>query len=421
MKFAVFSLGCKVNQYEGQAMAEKLAERGHTAVTDLQPADAYIFNTCSVTAEADKKSRQLIAKANRLNPDAPIYICGCSSQYAAEQYGAKKNVRLVIGTTGKTAFVDSILSDIESTTHSPIVHIAELPKAYEETNVPKATRTRWYIKVQDGCNNFCTYCIIPYLRGRSRSRSIESILTEAKKAAAVSSEIVLTGVDISAYGRDIGTDLPSLVAALQDIPARKRISSLECGVISEGLLTAMQTAGFCDHFHLSLQSGCDTVLRRMNRHYTMQTFAEKVDMIRRFFPLAGITTDIITGFPEETELEHEQSYQAVENLAFSDIHVFPYSRRRGTVASAMSQVPQEIRIRRAHRFGALKERLRNDFFDRNFDTEHSVYFETVSPDGWAEGYTENYIKVYSPNVAANTVASVRIKEKFQQGVKGELV
>lgn len=419
MKFVVYSLGCKVNQYEGQAMAKRLSECGHDVSTEWEKADVYILNTCSITAEADKKSRQLVAKAARFNPNAPVYICGCSSQYAPEQYQNRPNVRLISGTAAKNAFIEHIMSDIIGGNLPQTSESAKsLPLCYEDDLLPKATRTRAYIKIQDGCNHFCSYCIVPYLRGRSRSRPLESILAEARAAAAVSRELVLTGIDLSAYGKDIGIDFETLIRALAEIDARKRLGSLECGVISPALLTAMRQSGFCDHFHLSLQSGSDSVLRRMNRHYDIRAFGEKVDMIRDAFPNAGITTDIITGFPEETESEHRQSLENVERIAFSDIHVFPYSQRRGTVAASMRQVPPDVRIARAHVFGELKERLRQNFFDAQRGTEHTVYLETVAGD-CAEGYTENYIKTYVSGAAVDTMVRVRLRENYLQGVKGE--
>ncbi len=422
MKFVVYSLGCKVNQYEGQAIVKRLAACGHHVSTEWEKADAYILNTCSITAEADKKSRQLVAKAARFNPNAPVYICGCSSQYASEQYQNRPNVRLISGTAGKNAFVEHIMSDITGQKRNAEADdsVKSLPVCYEDDLLPEATRTRAYIKIQDGCNNFCSYCIVPYLRGRSRSRPVESVLAEARTAATVSRELVLTGINLSAYGKDIGSDLETLIRALADIDARKRLGSLECGVISPSLLAAMRQAGFCDHFHLSLQSGCDSVLRRMNRHYDMCAFGAKVEMIRDVFPNAGITTDIITGFPEETDSEHRQSLENVERIAFSDIHVFPYSQRRGTVADSMRQVPQDIRIARAHTFGELKERLRQKFFDAQRGTQHNVYLETTAGD-YAEGYTENYIKTYVLGAAVDTVVPVRLQENYLQGVKGELL
>lgn len=418
MKVCVFSLGCKVNQYEGQAIADALRAAGAETAQELVAADVYLFNTCSVTAEADKKSRQLIAKARRLNPSAPVYIIGCSSQNNPAPYAERDSVIYISGTAGKKDVAARILSGHAAA--PAVVDVRPLPSVYEEFAATGHSRTRAHIKIQDGCNNFCSYCIVPYLRGRSRSRSPEAVLAEARAAAAGTKEIVFTGIDLSSYGKDIGTDLVALIRDAGDINVRKRLGSLECGVISEPLLEAMRDSGFCPHFHLSLQSGSDTVLRRMNRHYTAADYAKKVDLIRGFFPDAGITTDIICGFPGETDIEHAASVAFTKAIGFSDIHVFPYSERAGTVAAAMPQpVDKRVRLARAAEMGEVKKALHAAFLRSMSGRVFPVYYEEVN-DGLAHGYTGNYVKVYAaatPGEIENTCLTTFYKD----GIQGEIV
>lgn len=414
MKVCVHSLGCKVNQYEGQAIIDALRAQGVLAVPDIEYADQYVFNTCSVTAEADKKSRQLLAKAAKLNPDAPVYIIGCSSQNRPEQYRGKPNVRFIGGTAAKDTVVERILSDAP-----PAEEIAALPSVYEELCAVGHTRARAYIKVQDGCNNFCSYCIIPYLRGRSRSREAADILAEARTAAGTTGEIVFTGVNLSAYGRDTRGSLAELVGSLAEIRVRKRLGSLECGVIDEALLQNMRAAGFCDHFHLSLQSGSDGVLKRMNRHYTAAEFLDKIALIRKYFPHAGITTDVIAGFPGETQAEHAETLAFLERAAFSDMHVFPYSERAGTKAADLSQVDKSVRQRRAAEIAEGGKRLRKKFIASQLGRCLPVYYEECA-DGKAQGFTENYIKVYA-DALPGQVTDTRLLRPYQEGVLGESV
>ncbi len=413
MKAVVFSLGCKVNQCEGQSMITALRARGLDATDKLEPADIYIINTCSVTAEADRKSRQTVSRVLKLNKDASVYICGCSSQNDAEAFCAKQNVLIVSGTGGKNDLVERVLAD--SAPHKAVNIVSAPPVKYEDDLSPYHTKTRGYIKIQDGCNNFCSYCIIPYLRGRSRSRSIESIAEEARVAAEHTKEIVLTGIDTSSYGSDIGESLVSLVRRLGGVNIRKRIGSLECTVINDELLDAMAESGFCDHFHLSLQSGSASVLKRMNRKYTPEYYLNKVEKIRKVFPDAGITTDLIAGFGGETESEAVETEDFVRAVRFADIHVFPYSERKGTKAYSFPQTDKSVRQARAARLGNIARELRNGFYADRFGSEYEVYAET-SEDGMTVGYTSNYIKVYS-NVPVGGMEKVILKNLYKEGVK----
>ena len=416
MKGVVFSLGCKVNTYEGQSILRTLAEAGLEVSDKLEPADFYVLNTCSVTAEADRKSRQAVARMLKLSPNARVYICGCSSQHDPAAYLKKENVRFVTGVGGKGKLAEAILTDLQSAAHAAEDRTAALPKTYEDELFPYATRTRSFIKVQDGCNNFCSYCIIPYLRGRSRSRAVESITEEALAAAAHSKELVLTGVDLSAYGKDNGSSLTALVRAFGAVTARKRLGSLECTAVTDELLCAMKESGFCDHFHLSLQSGSETVLRRMNRKYTPAFYLQAVQKIRAAFPNAGITTDIIAGFPQETEEEHKQTVAFIKEVGFSAIHVFPYSERAGTVAAKMPQVPKAVRGARAAEIAAVGQACKDAFLRTQLGKSLPVYAETEE-DGFAVGYTPNYIKVYT-KLRAGELAPVTLRELYKEGVIG---
>ena len=248
--------------------------------------------------------------------------------------------------------------------------------------------------MQDGCNNFCSYCIIPYVRGRSRSRGLDSIADEARRLAIETKEIVLTGINLSAYGKDTGSSLAELVRSLSDINVRKRLGSLECEVIDDELLSAMRDGGFCEHFHLSLQSGCDAVLKAMNRHYDTHYYLGKVELIRKYFPNAGITTDIICGFPTETEENHRESLAFVEQVGFSDAHVFPYSKRDGTPAARLAQIKNSVKQRRASEMSAVAEKSKAAFLSAQCGKVYPVYLEEKDGDFYV-GYTPNYIKVYT--------------------------
>lgn len=418
LKVVVFSLGCKVNQYEGRSMVEKLEENGFYATDKPEPADAYIINTCSVTAEADKKSRQAVARMLKLNPDAKIYICGCSSQNNPIQYESKSNIRMIFGSFGKISAISSIMSDIVlNDTHKPLVNVCSMPEKYEDDLSPELTKSRAFLKVQDGCNNFCSYCIVPYLRGRSRSRSVESVVAEAKDVCMKTREIVITGINVSAYGLDCGSSLGELIDALACVPVRKRFGSIECTVITDELLEKMKAAGFCDSFHLSMQSGSDSVLKRMNRHYTSREFLDKVALIRKHFPHAGITTDVIVAFPGETDEEFSESMKTVEQACFLDMHVFPYSIRPGTKAANMQQVPSAVANERVKRMLELKSELNKRFIESQIGYEGEVFVED-SEGEYNVGLMPNYIKVYT-TAPVGTFSKHKLVKYYNNGAIGE--
>ena len=400
-------------------MIADLRAHGIDATDTPQSADVYIVNTCSVTAEADRKSRQTIARLRKYNPFAKIYVCGCSSQNDPHAFAEKAGVRIVTGTARKHDLAERILADLAQEEHAGQAEVQPLPSCYEEAPLPQHTKTRSYIKIQDGCNNFCSYCIIPYLRGRSRSRGLQSIADEARTAAHSTREIVFTGINASAFGADTGENLCSLVRAVRDIKVRKRFGSLECTVITDELLAAMAENGFCDHFHLSLQSGSESVLKRMNRKYTPAFFLSCVERIRRYFPHAGITTDIITGFGGETEEEFKQTEAFVRQVRFSELHVFPYSERAGTRAATMPQILKSVRSDRANRLICVGDELHKEFIANECGRVHEVYAETEE-DGYTAGYTTNYIKVYSA-VPVGQTGKVILQDAYKDGVIGGIV
>lgn len=407
MKVAVLTLGCKVNKYESDALIFELKSRGIDATDNLEEADAYIINTCAVTNEAERKSRQMIERARKFNPNAEIYVMGCASQNRPVQF-EDRNVKMIIGTAGKKKIVDEL-------SHSGI-HLFELPTAYEDDLFSAQSLTRAFIKIQDGCDHFCSYCIIPYLRGRSRSRSLESIVSEVEKLPDDVKEIVLVGIDVSDFKIDGKKGLGKLLQTLDKYGKRLRLSSMEDSLIDEEFLKVLSTLkNFCPHFHLSLQSGCDNVLKKMNRHYTTDEFAGSVALIRKYFPLAGITTDIIVGFPTETEEDFEETLKFVERVKFSQLHIFPYSKRDGTAASKLyKDLSGKVKNERVKRLEELGDRLKTEFLREN--KTGKVLIEAKNGD-YFDGYTENYIKCYvSGDLKVGEIVDVQIEKPFKDGV-----
>ena len=351
MIVSVFTLGCKTNLYESGQIVAALTKAGHKAFHGLKTADVFVLNTCAVTGEAERKSRQAISRARKLNPNCRVVVVGCAAEKNAGQFSDISNVTFVKGVANKTAIVNEI--------ERVGVDVEQLPTAYAETAFATQERTRAFVKIQDGCNNFCSYCIVPYLRGRSRSRRVADVVEEVRLADAA--ETVLIGIDISQFGRDTGESLPQLFNALQGVNTRIRLGSLEARVITDELLTSLTKINFCPHFHLSLQSGCDTVLKRMNRKYTTQEYYEAVCKIRKVFPTAAITTDVIVGFCGETDEEFETTCKFVEKVNFADVHVFPYSPREGTVSAKWEDVDGVTKTQRAAVLGEIKQKLKNNF------------------------------------------------------------
>jgi threonylcarbamoyladenosine tRNA methylthiotransferase MtaB len=412
-KIVVYTHGCKVNQYDSDAML-KILQSAFEVSDELEMADHYIVNTCAVTAEAERKSRQTVTKILKINPQARIYVCGCASQRDAMQF-ERDGVVYISGTDGKIALAKALVSSEEFDQKS--AGEFSISKEYEENEGVLSLRTRHYIKVQEGCNNFCSYCIIPYLRGRSRSRNIDNIKKELDEAVKVAKEIVLTGINLSAYGLDKDSSLADLINELKDYNVRFRLGSLEVGVVDRKLLDALKgLKDFCPHFHLSLQSGDDTTLKKMNRHYTAEEYASAVELIREYYPNGAITTDIIVGFPTETEEQFVNSKEFARRIAFADIHCFPYSSRKGTVAGKLPTLDKATLDRRAKEMGEVKKQLVNNYLNAQIGKPLKVLFETVDKDGMWCGHTENYVKVYSKNGEKNTIKTIVPTKQYLDGL-----
>jgi threonylcarbamoyladenosine tRNA methylthiotransferase MtaB len=402
-KVAFHTLGCKVNQYETEAMEEMFEEAGYELVEFTKPADIYIVNTCTVTNIADKKSRQMLSKARKNNDKAIIVAVGCYAQMAKEKLLNDNNIDIVIGSNNKNKVVELVEKYIHDGTKMNIVEDIGKTTEYENILITKVNdKTRAYIKIQDGCNQFCSYCIIPFTRGRIRSREATDIIQEVKNLATKGyHEIVLTGIHIASYGKDlVDTTLINLLIELNKIEGiyRIRLGSLEPNLITEQFMNELsKLTKICPHFHLSLQSGCDTVLKRMNRKYTTDEFFEKVNIIRKTYNSASITTDIIVGFPDETDEEFMETISFVNKIKFANIHVFKYSQRDGTKAAKMpNQIAPSIKATRSNILGKDKEKLQHNFLKHFINREVEVLFEEdIIIDGkrYLYGFTDNYIRV----------------------------
>ncbi len=404
MKACVFTLGCKLNEVESASLMRGLEEMGYEVTEELSSADLYLLNTCAVTAEAERKSRQAVSRMRKFNPDAPVVVFGCAAQNDAAAFWNKEGVVLVGGAMHK----DKILGLIASLPCKaeglfvPETTFSELP-------CPKPVRTRAYLRVQDGCNRFCSYCLIPYLRGRSRSRSMESIVREAELSPA--RELVLTGVDLSSY-RDGEKDLGDLLLALKGVPARIRLGSLEVSAVTQTFLEKMRAAGnVAPHFHLSLQSGSSNVLRAMNRHYTREEYLEACNMIYAAFPQAAITTDLIVGFPTETEEDFKESLTIIEEAGFARVHAFPFSPRKGTAAAKLKDIPAEVKRERMARMLEAAKSAEEKYVTRFLGKKLTALFEAEG------GYTENYIRVTSPIASEGGMYEVKLTKYNGESAK----
>ena len=416
MKAVVFTLGCKVNDVESGSIIRGLEELGYEVSREMTDADLYIINTCAVTAEAERKSRQTVGKAVKKNPSAKIIVCGCASEKSPTVFLEKgATVYAVTGAQRKNKVLEIVRSGFENDGGICL----ETEQSYEEMLLPECLKTRNFVKIQDGCNRFCSYCIIPYLRGRSRSRSVESAAAEILASSA--QETVVTGIDVSEYKDEQGRDLADLMLAVKDADTRLRLGSLEVSLITERFLSALkQVKRFAPQFHLSLQSGSDKVLKSMNRHYTRAEYLEKCRLIYEYFPDAAITTDIIVGFPTETEEDFALSMQIVEEAGFAQIHAFPYSPREGTNAyKRYKELPASVKKERVERIlqkGAEeKEKYMRRFIGKTLEIvpEHCI-------DGYTEGYSENYIRVYVEGEMGKDPTQVRVERLFKDGVLAKI-
>ena len=413
MKIGIITLGCKVNQYESGAIKEELEHNGYQVTMNLEPCDLYILNTCAVTGIAEKKSRMHIAKIAKLNPDAKVIVCGCASEHNQEQFLKKKNVSAVIGTAGKSK-IPQILDQVGNLAKA-------IPNTYENFAFETNSRTRAYLKIQDGCNNFCSYCLIPFVRGRSRSRDLVSIINEAKNLAKNNKEIILTGIDMSDYRIDGKPALSTLLQSLSQIKdCRFRLSSLECNIVDDNLLFVMKSMeNFCPHFHLSMQSGSNRILKLMNRHYDKETFLQKVVLIRKYFPNAAITTDVIVGFPTETDEDFAETLDTLKKANFYEMHIFPYSPREGTVASKMKTVDGNIVNKRVKILEEINMQNKKEYI-QNQSSKLICLTESVEGD-FVVGYTENYIKIYLDKLAPlHQFVVIKNLELFKDGAKANI-
>ena len=385
MKIALDTLGCKLNQSETELLAQQLVKAGHRLVSSIDEANVYILNTCTVTHVADSKSRHLLRLAHRRNPEAFVVATGCYAQRSPHQLAGIEGISLVVGNNEK----EQLPRLLEQSGYPPA--------SMEASDSPSLLRTRAFIKAQDGCSSFCTFCIVPIVRGREKSLPLEQVLSEVKERAAENyKEVVLTGTKIGSYLNN-GINLKDLLERSlheTDVP-RVRLSSLQPQEISRELIALWGDSRLCPHFHLSLQSGSDTVLERMKRRYTVSDYQQAVSLIRSMVPDAAITTDIITGFPGETEQEFEESYKVCQGLEFSRIHVFPYSPRQGTEAALMPQlIDDATKKQRTQKMLALAKESTYNFRQQFLGKTRPVLWEKESNGVWS-GLTDNYIKVYT--------------------------
>ena len=404
-KVALHNLGCKVNAYEVEAMQQLLENAGYETVPFEEGADVYVINTCTVTNIADRKSRQMLHKAKKMNPDAIVVATGCYAQADTEKLKEDTAVDLILGNNQKTQIVEA-LEEYEKE-HAKQVQVIEInhTKEYEELSIAStAEHVRAYIKVQDGCNQFCTYCIIPFARGRVRSRKIEEVLREVETLAAKGyKEVVLTGIHLSSYGVDFPKEeresLLSLIQAVSRVEgiSRIRLGSLEPRIITEEFLEGIvKTGKVCPHFHLSLQSGCNKTLKNMNRRYSAQEYAEKCELIRKFYPAPALTTDVIVGFPQETEEDFEESYEFVKKIHFYETHIFKYSRRHGTKAASMDgQLTEAAKAQRSDRMLELHEIRAREYEEAMIGKKMELLLEEeIEIDGrsWYVGHSREYVR-----------------------------
>lgn len=419
-KVAFTTLGCKVNLYDTEAMMEIFQKEGYEIADFEEVSDIYIINTCTVTNLGDKKSRQMIRRAKRLNPEAIVVACGCYAQVAPEEVSKIEGVNIVIGTKERSNIVSIIREhENEASVFNAVSDIMK-EKDFEPLFVSELKdRTRAYLKIQEGCNRFCSYCIIPFARGPVRSRKPEDVINEVRTLAQNGfKEVVLTGIHVASYGVDFNDEmnLIKIIKMVHEIDGIERIrfSSVEPNIITDEFISEIKALPkVCRHFHLSLQSGCDKTLKKMNRHYTSEMYFEAVSKLRMAFEDVAVTTDIIVGFPDEDEVDFKESYDFAKKTKLSKIHVFPFSPKKGTAAAKFKeQVESEIKNRRAKEMLELSKELELEFFEKFKGEVLSVLFEAKSDDNTYEGHTSNYIKVKceSDRNIVNRILDVRIEK-----------
>lgn len=427
MRVAFYTLGCKVNQYETEAMRALFAAAGHHTVDFDEEADVYVVNTCTVTNTGDKKSRQMISRARKKAPHAQIVVTGCYSQRAPEEVIKLPGVALVLGTKDRLRIVELVEAAGKKTANA----VAKLGpnEAFEPLSAMREGKTRAYLKIQDGCDRFCTYCVIPYVRGGVRSRALPDVKKEMESLAQAGfCEIVLTGIHLMSYGKDLkgGISLLDAIAQANDIDGvrRIRLSSLEPQFLGDDFVLALaRNPKVCRHFHLSMQSGSESVLKRMARRYTPSEYADCVKRLKEKMPGCAVTTDVIAGFPGETQAEFEETLDFVREMGFARIHVFPYSRREGTKAAKMEgQLPQNVKAERAARLIGLGKELEREYALSHLEKTVGVLFETYA-DGVVSGHTDTYLYVGAKGAPAlvGSIGDVRIKDVFTQPIEGVIM
>ncbi len=424
MKAAFCTLGCKVNQYDTEVMREQFVSAGFECVDFTQKADVYLINTCTVTGTGDKKSRQMVSRAHALAPEAKIIVTGCYSQRAPDEVLALPGVDLVVGTKDREEIVEKVLA-LKPGEKRDAVSPFSRGDAFEEFSATAEDRTRAHLKIQDGCDRYCTYCIIPYARGPVRSRPLESVRAELEKLAnAGYKEVVLTGIHLMSFGKDFAnkSDIAEAIACAKGIDGleRIRLGSLEPQLLSQKFVdTVAGDPRVCRQFHLSLQSGSDAVLKRMARRYDTDKYMECVDQLRAAMPDCAITTDIIVGFPGETDEEFEETMAFAKRARLSRIHVFPYSRREGTPAAKMpDQISNKLKSQRAARLIALAERLEDEYAQKFAGAEVTILVETLAS-GRAKGYTDTYISVEADGADESDIGQLR-RVRARSAVHGTL-
>lgn len=407
---SIVNMGCKVNLYEADKIAGILACSGFSVDFGLKPADIYVLNTCAVTNEGERKSRNMLTKLLKLNPNASVYVCGCASQNNSQNFTTNPNVKYVIGTQNKDQLAYQICADFG------------VACVYTTNQI--SSRTRGVLKCQDGCNNFCSYCLIPYLRGREVSRPLADLVAELDQMQKAGvNEVVLTGINLSAYGRDLnnGTGFIDLAKMFENRPMRYRFSSLEVNVVTEELISYLSTQpNFCDHFHLSMQSGCNHTLKKMNRHYTKEDYLQRVALIRKYFPNAGITTDVIVGFPTEKDEHFEETYNTCKQANFAEMHIFVYSKRAGTVAEKFKNEATNVK-QRAEKLAQLNIKNKAAFIKQNIGKTYQIIVENKKGD-YLTGHTPNYIMCYiKGDYNSNDIVKVKILQQYLDGAIAEVI
>ena len=435
MKVYFYTLGCRVNQYETDAARELFIKAGFEIADSAEDADVCVVNTCTVTGEADRKSRQQLRRMARINPDTIVVAMGCMTEMAEAVIDAD----VVCGTKDKTSVAEKTLEYIsrksrgENLSRGVMHHRPEVTKKddyHEFGTVLSPEGTRAFIKVEDGCNKFCTYCIIPFARGRVASRDEDAVLKEAEDLALRGySEVIVSGIHVCSYGKDRGEDSLALVRLLKKIDAiegisRIRLGSLEPMSLTDGFIEGLKgVTKLCPHFHLSLQSGCDKILKKMNRDYTSEEYLERVSKLRDIYPTMSLTTDIICGFPEETEEDFKETCNFVTKAGFTKVHTFPYSEREGTVAAKMPQVPVNVRKERASHLISISDGLESEFAAKKVGTVTQVLIETFK-DGFAEGYTPEYVRakvISEDHSLKGKIVSVNVVSSEDNSILCELI